>query len=238
MLVSVVIPAYNEEKYIDKTLAALKRQAHQGFDVEVIVADAESRDQTAKVAQSFGVRVLAAGRGSPATARQEGVKASRGELVVCIDADTLPAEASWLKTLVSPLLRDAAVVATTGAIATREGGLLDRFWFNVVVNLFYRINYSLGKTLLQGQSHAFRKRAFEKIGGFNTSLHTGEDFDLGLRLGRLGKVTLQPKALVYTSPRRVREGVGAILRGFFSYLEVVWGWGFIKVAKWPFPSVR
>jgi glycosyltransferase involved in cell wall biosynthesis len=58
MLISVVIPTFNEEKYVRPCLAALARQAHRDFEVELIVVDGGSRDRTRSIAAEYGARVL------------------------------------------------------------------------------------------------------------------------------------------------------------------------------------
>ncbi len=238
MLVSIVIPALNEEKYLGQTLTALKGQNHPDFDLEVIVADAMSTDRTAAIAQANGAWVITAKNVNPATARQAGIEAAHGEIVVCLDADTLPSSPEWLNNLVKPLRNDDKMVAVTGTVAFANVSPCRNWLYSTGTTLHYLINHRLGKKILQGQNFAFKKFAFEKIGGLNVNLSTGEDLDLGLRLSRIGQVSFQSQAKVVTSLRRTKEGWWAIARGLLSYLEVVWGLKFLKVAGQPFPSLR
>ena len=238
MLVSIVIPTLNEEKYLGQTLTALKDQNHSDFDLEVIVADAESIDQTADIARANGATVVTVKKVNPATARQAGIEVAHGEIVACIDADTLPLSPEWLSNLVKPLQSDDKMVAVTGTVTFANVSPCRNWLYTTGTTLHYLINHRLGKKILQGQNFAFKKWAFGKIGGLNVKLSTGEDLDLGLRLSRVGQVSFQSQAKVVTSLRRTKEGWWAIARGLLSYLEVVWGFKFLKIAGRPFPSLR
>jgi glycosyltransferase involved in cell wall biosynthesis len=239
MLVSVVIPAYNEEKYIGQTLEALKEEEHPNFDFEVIVADSSSTDRTVEIAKKNGAKVIVTPKVSPAFARQRGIEGANGEIVACLDADTIPS-VDWLKTIVQEFSRDKKVVGLTGRVEILERNLLSKVAFLFFQNIFYPLNFLLGKTIFNGQNFAIKKWAFSKIGGLNTSLHSAEDADLGVRLGKVGKVILSPKALVLTSARREKEGISLnfLLRWPLSYLKLVWGINLGNWEKKPFPAIR
>ncbi|MBI5464989.1 glycosyltransferase family 2 protein [Candidatus Gottesmanbacteria bacterium] len=239
MLVSVVIPAYNEEKYLPKTLESLKDQAHSDFDYEVIVVDSQSRDKTTEVAQRYGAQVLSIPKKTPAFARQKGVEQAKGEIIICLDADTL-APKDLLRTVIFEFKKDPNLVGLTGIIDGWGGALWQNFLYKWVNALFAKLNYFLGRPGFQGQSFAFRKEAFLKIGGFRTELHTGEDFDLGIRMAKIGKVKFLLKTFGVSSLRRTKEGLSkTVSRGFLSYLRVVWRLPFGKPQeKKPFPAIR
>lgn len=238
MLVSVVIPAYNEEKYIAKTLKSLVNQLHPGFNYETIVVDSRSVDQTAKIAESYGAKVLRIPKKTPAFARQKGIEAARGEIIVCLDADTFVPK-DYLTTIVSEFRKNPSLVGLTGIIDGWGGSFWQNFLYKWVNTLFLLINYLLGRPGFQGQSFAFRKEVFHKVGGFRTDLHTGEDFDLGIRMSRVGKVKFLLKTVGISSLRRTKEGLSkTVSRGFLSYLRVVWKLPLKSREKEPFPAVR
>lgn len=83
-MLSIVIPTLNEEKYLPRLLRSLKKQGFKGY--EVIVADAGSQDKTKEIAERFGCKVVKGGL--PAKGRNQGVKYSRGSLILFLDADT------------------------------------------------------------------------------------------------------------------------------------------------------
>lgn len=239
MTVSVVIPAYNEEKYLPKTLESLKNQVRGDFDYEVIVVDSSSTDKTAQIAKNYGARVLRIPKVTPAFARQKGIEVAQGEIIACIDADTLVPK-DHLTTVVSEFEKDPGLVGLTGIIDGWGGSFWQNFLYKWVNTLFAKLNFLLGRHGFQGQSFALRREAFFKIGGFRVELHTGEDFDLGIRMAKIGKVKFLFKTFGVSSLRRTKEGLSkTVSRGFLSYLRVVWRVPLGKTKeKEPFPAIR
>ena len=84
-MVSIVIPAYNEENYLPRLLRSI--QAQDFPDVEIIVADADSTDRTAAIARSAGARLTRGG--VPAVGRNNGARLAKGDYLLFIDADTV-----------------------------------------------------------------------------------------------------------------------------------------------------
>src|SRR5216684_663458 len=94
MLISVVIPAFNEEGYIGETLASLNRAKaylqDEGIQpAEIIVVDNDSDDSTANVARALGATVALETHHNVAKVRNSGAKLSNGEVLVFVDADTV-----------------------------------------------------------------------------------------------------------------------------------------------------
>lgn len=238
MLVSVVIPAFNEEKYLPKTLGSVYNQAHPGFEYEVIVVDSASTDKTCEIAQKFGVRVIKTKKKTPAFARQKGIEIAQGEIIVCLDADTL-APKDYLKTVVQEFTSHPEVVGLTGVIAAWDGHPLLNFLYQWTNEIFIKISALLGKPGLHGQSFAVRKSAFMKIGGFKTDVFSNEDMELGYRLSKIGHIKLLPKVVGISSVRRVKEPLWkSITRSLLSYLKLIWRLPFQGKEKEPFPAVR
>ena len=97
-LVSVVIPAYDEEDYLLACLESIRKQDYAG-KYEVIVVDNASTDNTARLARDWGAKVVHESKRSTACARQKGAEVATGKIIAFIDADTR-APGHWLSTIV------------------------------------------------------------------------------------------------------------------------------------------
>ena len=84
-MLSIIIPTYNEEKYLPKLLKCVKKQTYKNY--EIIVADADSADKTRQIAKKYGCRVVKGGM--PAIGRNNGAKAAKGDILLFLDADSL-----------------------------------------------------------------------------------------------------------------------------------------------------
>src|ERR1035437_5422259 len=85
--ISVVVPVFNEETFLPGCLQSLRRQKYQG-EIEIIVVDNGSTDNSAKIAHDFGVKVVSCPEKGVAFARQAGADAAAGDIIVQADGDT------------------------------------------------------------------------------------------------------------------------------------------------------
>lgn len=200
--ISVVIPAYNEEKYLGETLKSVIAQDYPEDDYEVIVVDNNSEDKTAEVAGKYKVRVVECKTKGVSAARQAGAEAARGEIIVFTDADTTVPD-GWL-TQIGKYFQNEEIAAITGTAVLNK---TDRFNNLLAMGFpaFMRIQFFLGRKALNGFNCAIRKTVFDTIGGFNTGLSSAEDVDLGIRASKEGKVIFVPEIKVFTSARRMEK---------------------------------
>lgn len=167
-IVSIVIPAFNEEEYIEKTLKSILSQniiLDYPDYFECIVVDNESTDRTAEIAKQY-CQVTSAPRGK-LNALTAGIKYASGNIIVTRDADTY-----YPPNCLNILLRhfhNPNVVAVTGPHLT-QGNLVFRLmsvWgWNII---------PFAKNKLSGSNSAFRKDAFLKVGGYDLSI---DQFDV------------------------------------------------------------
>lgn len=224
-LISVVIPAYNEEKYVGNTLKTVLSQNYPKEDFEVIVVDNNSTDKTSEVAKSFKVKVVECKTKGVAAARQAGVAAARGQIIAFTDADAYLPE-SWL-IKISERMSDPSVIAFGGQMLPKDVGRVTLFFF-AIYDIVIRIHAFFGKYILWGNNMAVRRDKIMAIGGFNLKLSTSEDWDLCRRLakkfGKEGKIEYNSSQKVWVSNRK-QKNLAVMIRyfidGFYSYVNVV-----------------
>ena len=197
---SVVIPAYNEAKYISRALSALQQQSFRDF--EVIVKDGLSQDDTVNIARKFTKKVFSKRDSSAADARNQGASYARGEVLVFIDADTLLPPDTLGR--FSSLLDKPKFVGASCRKVPLSSSILDRV-------LYEFVNFStwFGSVLHLGGAHGnlmlIRRDAFEAVGGFNPDIIVAEEQELIRRALRFGKYVFLFSHCVYENPRRVRQ---------------------------------
>lgn len=203
MLLSVIIPAYNEEYYLARCLQSLSKQTLDPKYYEIIVVDNASTDNTAKIAKKFPVRLLHERQRSVVFARQKGVDLSHGQIIVSADADTVYPP-SWLKRIYDCFTKYPQLIALVGWIYYSHTPT----WFNLLLSLEQRANLWLGKItghfpLVFAANFAFQKSFFYKIGGYPKHLpELGDQQYLLFKLRELGPVMINPGIHCHTSPRK------------------------------------
>ena len=199
-MISFVIPAYDEEPWIAGTLDAIHAAAARvGEPYEVVVADDGSNDRTAHLAAEHGARLVQVCRRQIAATRNAGARASRGDRLVFVDADTR---------IDAALLTAALAALESGAIgggaAIRFDGRLPRYYGLLEPWLLW-----LQRTArFAGGCFLFCTReAFERAGGFDERMYGAEEIAMSQALKRLGRfvVLRQP---VLTSGRKLRAYSG------------------------------
>ncbi len=202
-LVSIVLPAYNEEKVIKKTLDALMRLTY--IPKEIICVNDGSTDNTLRIAQETAtdktIKVLSKSNGGKWSALNHGIKAAKGTLIICIDADTI-LDQNAIEPLISHF-DDPKVAAVAGNIkvGNRKKLLtkLQALEYVSGLNIQRRSEAYFSKiTVVPGPLGAFRASVLESVG-----LYTGdtfaEDADLTLKILKAGyKITYEKRAIGYT----------------------------------------
>lgn len=163
---SVIIPAYNAEKYLAQAVSSMREQAFGG-EMEVIIVNDGSEDGTLAVAQKVGDIVLSKERGGAATARNMGIRNSSGGLLFFLDADDIVTKGA-LERLYEPMLANKEAAAVFGKA---RDFLSPELSAEQMGRLQVRENPYGG--VLPGCA-LIRREIFEKIGLFDESLKTGE----------------------------------------------------------------
>jgi glycosyltransferase involved in cell wall biosynthesis len=202
---SLVIPAYNEARFIGDCLRSLARQDFGG-GYEVIVVDNNSTDDTADIARSYGVTVVHEEHPGVCRARQRGTDAARGDVVVSSDADTR-FDSAWLSRIDAAFNADATRVAVAGPCRYFDGPWWGRVYARGLFDVVNLVNRLTGRVLyVTATNIAFRKSAW--TGYDQTATQGGDELDLLRQLRARGKVTFDPANPTFTSARRLNQGLG------------------------------
>ncbi|MGB4398364.1 MAG: glycosyltransferase family 2 protein [Daejeonella sp.] len=212
--VTVVIPAYNEEETILRTLSSLSK-TNSIQKIEILVVDNNSSDSTGELIKKSGAKYLFEGNQGVKHARTAGLHAAKGKYILNADADSIYSP-DWIDLMTLPL-REEKIVCTYGRFAFfPEENTSRRFYFfyESVGDLYKRTIQKLKDEAMYvyGCSSGYRKEQGIMVGGYDHPVGSNEDGYLGLKLrerfGRLKRIS-DNKALVWTSDRRLNEEGGA-----------------------------
>jgi glycosyltransferase involved in cell wall biosynthesis len=222
--VSVVIPAYNAERYLGEAIESVLAQTHE--PLETILVDDGSDDGTAAVARSYsGVRLITQENAGPAAARNRGFAASRGELVAFHDADDLMTP-DKLAVQVGEMLANPAIgcVLAEQELLIEEGAELP-FWAagsKVPTLMPARPDELADEPDVHPMTMLVRREVFERVGGFDEEMRAAEDFDWmlraaedGVEFARLPRVLLRRRV----HPTSLTQDAGAGRAGHFLALK-------------------
>ena len=211
-MISFIVPAYNEQALIGRTLDALNRAATSiGETYEIVVADDSSNDQTAEIAEARGARVTRVNVRQIAATRNAGAREAVGDRFIFVDADTVVSEA---------VVRSAIEAMNVGAVGGGSGARFDGQvppWAELLNPLFVRAFRAMG--IACGCFLFCTREAFEAAGGFDETLFASEEITMSLALKRVGRFVVVPESVV-TSGRKLRMySCKEMLTPFVSYLR-------------------
>lgn len=216
-MISIVIPAFNEEKFLPECLASWANQDYQG-EYEIIVVDNASTDSTANIARGLGARVVYCPERSVFCARQMGADNACGEIIVQADADTIYPR-DYLTRVAECFASHPEAVAIVGRFF-----YLDPPWW-AKIEYFLRdginrlTNPITGRPPCpSGATLAFRREAFLKFNGYRGILYSPDQYGLARRLSKLGKVLYERRLIALTSSRRVRKSALIVTLEFLPHL--------------------
>jgi glycosyltransferase involved in cell wall biosynthesis len=228
MKLSVIVPAFNEEKRIAACVssirAALAANARPELEVETIVADNNSSDATAELARREGARVVFEPINQISRARNAGASAATGDWLLFVDADCALSAASVREMLVRI---DGGECAGGGSlIALDEGPWAGR----LLVGLWNRM--AVVFKMLAGCFVFCRADAFREIGGFSLELFAAEEVKFGAELKKWAKAR-KLRVVILSGSRHVTSG-----RKFTLYTKREWARIFWRFLTAPRRAVR
>ena len=213
-MISFIIPAYNEEHELSKTLAAIRTAASGAAQpYEIIVVDDASTDATPEIASRAGAKVIPINRRQIAAARNAGGRVAQGKYLFFIDADTRINRAhvsGGIAALKARYAGGSARVAMDGFVPIWGRMLLRGF-----SSVYFGLNLGAGAFLFTTRSN------FDVIGGFDEQYFAGEEVYFSIELKKLGgfKVLREPvvtsgrKLRIYPAKDFLNKFFGVIVRG-------------------------
>jgi glycosyltransferase involved in cell wall biosynthesis len=206
--VSVIIPAYNEEKTVVRTLNSICRNVTR-YSVEIIVVNNNSKDNTAKLVEACGVTCLFERQQGIVHARNCGLAKARGRYIINADADTIYPR-DWIQALIDPFERNNKTAVTYGRysfLPEKDTGRFTYFLYESVADFSRKLNkYFKDEAVnVYGCCSAFRKEHALQVEGYNHPPGATEDGYLALKIRNkgFGKLYFVKKALVWTTDRRI-----------------------------------
>jgi len=207
-VISIVVPAYNEARFLRGLLQSVRQFAPAG--VETVVVDNGSSDDTSAIAREHGCVVTKLDRRAfPSVARNAGVKACSGEILVFLDADVV-LTAEWgvtLTAMVESMRARPMVVTGDQYHISQRPSWLERVWFDSL--------RAKTPTYIDGGNLITTRAVFDKIGGFSEHLETSEDVDFCMR------------AISHGAELRVNQGFKVFHEGYPKTAS-----GFVRRERW------
>lgn len=201
----MVIPAYNEEKFIGMCLDYVKKN-EGGKLLEVIVVINGCTDRTAEIARAHGARVVESEKGLR-RAREKGLAEAKGDLVAYIDADThMPP--GWVEYALDTFKKNPRIVSLSGPAVYYDGSFFTRSVMKLVWWTTAPLTYLLVGYMILGTAFVVRREVLLKAGFSQEVEFYGEDTDIARRMHEHGKVLFKMNFIMYASSRRfTHEGL-------------------------------
>lgn len=196
-MLSIIIPALNEEKHLSRLLGSIKRQGLDKY--EVIVADANSTDRTVAIARKFKCKVVQGGL--PAKGKNNGAAVAAGDLILFLDADSVLPDNCLGKSLEEYRKRNLQIA--TFMLMPDSGNKFREMLFD----FFYNIPILVMEKILPhgAMGILIEKGIFEKINGFDETIRLAEDHYMTRRAEKLANFGIIRSSKIYISDRRFQK---------------------------------
>ncbi len=191
-MLSFIIPTYNEERYIRRSIESIQSNVEGVFDYEILVVDNASTDDTVSIARKLGVQVLEKPyKFTISAVRNIGAEASQGDILIFIDGDVYLHD-TWIENFPAVLERIQATPLVAGSVyaVDPEASWVAKSWFQPWFDKQEQVAFINAGHLL------ITRELFNKIGGFDEALETGEDHEFCERARTVGAPIANFPALV------------------------------------------
>jgi uncharacterized protein (TIGR00661 family) len=198
MKLSIIIPTYNEEKYLPKLLESIRRQNFDNY--EVIVADAGSRDSTRDIAQKYGCKIVKGG--IPSVGRNSGAEVAQGEYLLFLDSDVILTD-RYIKSALEEFEEYDLGIAIT-QIAPLSDKTFDKLSHDFA-NFFMRNVESIKPHGAGCYGIITRRTLHEEVEGFDENLDFGEDTDYIEKIASISYFKVLRTPRLFVSTRRLEQ---------------------------------
>ncbi len=188
MKVSIIIPAYNEEKDIKDVLESIIKQTYPKDKIETIVIDDKSTDRTAEIVKQYPVKLLKGKHKGVGAARNLGIKNSTGEIILFVDADQI-LDKNYVKEIVKPFKDDGVGGVSGMEYLWNEKSLIAKLSY-----LRKRLGYETSKLIPLG---AVRKKIVEEVGFIDEKYGMYDDWGFAKKVSEKYKIVRTKKAIFY-----------------------------------------
>lgn len=201
-LVSIIIPVYNEEKYVNFCLSSLMAQTYK--NTEIILVNDGSTDKSLEMIKKFNVKILNKKHQGPGRARNYGARYAKGEIFVFLDAD-MRYNKNYVGLLIKPLIENKPIIGTFSKdeYVANQNNIWSNCW-SINSNLPINRHSPLALPDKMNIFRAIRKNEFMLVGGFDSAKGYFDDRTLAEKLKR--NAVAAPGAVSYHfNPESLRE---------------------------------
>ena len=232
-LVTILIPAFNEEKSIAKTILSVLKLDYNKEKLDIIVVNDGSTDKTKEIVEDiikknpdFNISLINQKNGGKGSALNRGLEIAKGKYFICLDADSF-IEKKGLKRLLSYFTSDEIAVVLPMLKVKKPKNMLQKVqWYEYILNMFYK--ELMGKLncvhVAPGPFSVYRTDVLREVGGFDANHNLTEDLEMALRLQSKNYVlvqtldteveTISPSNLKDLYAQRNRWYKGALINAF------------------------
>lgn len=244
-LLSIVVPAYNEEGVIENTISILKKLKYPRV-FEIIVVDDGSSDKTYDIVSKIkGIRFFTKKNGGKASALNFGIKKAKGEIIAVVDSDSMPEKFSLMKSVPFFSEKDVAAVTTSVFVNNPKNIMqhLQKIEYVMIAWSRKLLEFLNSIYATPGPLSLYKKSVLKKVGGFDEKNLT-EDIEIAWRLMSKGfKIRMALDAEVYTNPpstfrkwwhQRARWNIGG-MQTYVKYLDMFFNKKFNNIGMFLLP---
>ena len=216
MKISVEEPAFNEERLLAGSLAAIRSAMRAfdeaGWDCELVVCDNNSSDRTAEIARAAGASVVFEPVNQIARARNAGAARASGDWLLFVDADSYPSRELFLEVIAA--IRGGRALAGGATVVFEIRNPVIRLWIGLWNALSRRARWAAGSFIF------CEAAAFRELGGFDERFYAGEEVDFSRRMKRLARRRGREMVILHRHPLATSNRKARLytMREFFAFM--------------------